>query len=608
VILIESLKVSGGFLADLNIQFVPGLNTIIGPRGTGKTSVIELIRYCLGSRTLSERLNIATLNHAKAILGNGVASVVMRDGNEMLALSRGSNDEAPRVARWSRPFILAQNEIESIGLDAASRVALLDGFDERSESTLDENETSLRALQVEITAIREEVKNLTDQLEDFSGIDAQLAEFDNRIAMLASKNKELTTLQERVSITERELGELQIHLDDIVVAMQRVDSLSVALLRMQPDVEYLEAAAKRIGKADLTSAANSVHRGSLELREAIQRSSDALARERDTDLSRLEALRLAISPARAELQLSSSEFAAVTRQARVVEERARERNRLIARLREREQRLDSLKRERQQLLSLLRGKTAERTRRRIAIATSITDQLAPEIRTSVIPAGSLEDYTSRLLDAFKGSGLHAAALAPQIAKSVAPEELVYYVEAGDYQELARSSRITAERAARVISALEKTDLASVLTSQIDDDVCLELLDGIDYKDTTQLSTGQRCTVILPILLSRDNAPLILDQPEDHLDNAFIVETLVKAILARKSSVQIIATTHNANIPVLGDAEHVVHLESNGRIGFIRVEGELFDPDVVQSITNIMEGGADAFRARAQFYGDALLSA
>ena len=66
---------------------------------------------------------------------------------------------------------------------------------------------------------------------------------------------------------------------------------------------------------------------------------------------------------------------------------------------------------------------------------------------------------------------------------------------------------------------------------------LQLLDGAEYKSTPVLSTGQRCTVVLPILLRHDERPLVIDQLEDHLDNAYVVDTLVRAVSARETGSQ-----------------------------------------------------------------------
>jgi energy-coupling factor transporter ATP-binding protein EcfA2 len=188
---------------------------------------------------------------------------------------------------------------------------------------------------------------------------------------------------------------------------------------------------------------------------------------------------------------------------------------------------------------------------------------------------------------------------------MSPRELVEIVEDGNSEALAGLLEISTDRAAKLIGHLTDHGTADILTAHVEDDAQLELLDGVEYKDIESLSTGQRCTVVLPIILEHKDRVLIVDQPEDHLDNAFVVETLVKAILSRGEGAQLILSTHNANIPVLGNAAQVVVMGSDGRRGFIDHQGILDDRAIVEKITNIMEGGADAFQRRAQFYKDHL---
>jgi len=147
-------------------------------------------------------------------------------------------------------------------------------------------------------------------------------------------------------------------------------------------------------------------------------------------------------------------------------------------------------------------------------------------------------------------------------------------------------------------------LADVLTADLEDYVEVALLDGDRYKTSETLSTGQRCTAVLPLVLRHEERPVVLDQPEDHLDGGFIVETLVKGIQARRDGSQLIIATHNPNIPVLGDARQVTLLGSDGRRGFKRHTGRLLDPKIVDAITSVMEGGQEAFNRRASFYDNA----
>jgi len=186
---------------------------------------------------------------------------------------------------------------------------------------------------------------------------------------------------------------------------------------------------------------------------------------------------------------------------------------------------------------------------------------------------------------------------------MSPRELVEAAERSDAQLIARLSGIPEERASKVILALVRSGGEQVITAPIHDRVTMRLLDGNDYKATTELSTGQRCTVVLSVLLAAEGRGLVIDQPEDHLDNAFVVSTLIEGIAKRKGESQLILTTHNANIPVLADAERVVLLGSDGQRGFVRKAGAVDAPPIVDAITSVMEGGYVAFERRATFYRD-----
>ena len=80
-----------------------------------------------------------------------------------------------------------------------------------------------------------------------------------------------------------------------------------------------------------------------------------------------------------------------------------------------------------------------------------------------------------------------------------------------------------------------------------------------------------------------------------------MDTLIKSILRRSPSGQLIVSTHNANIPVLGEARLVIHLGSDGSRGYVEHSAALDDPQIVKAITTLLEGGAEAFERRAKFY-------
>lgn len=118
----------------------------------------------------------------------------------------------------------------------------------------------------------------------------------------------------------------------------------------------------------------------------------------------------------------------------------------------------------------------------------------------------------------------------------------------------------------------------------------------------ELSPGQRCSAILPILLLTGSGPLLIDQPEDNLDNRLIRQAVVNILASIKLRRQVIVATHNPNLPVLGDAEQSVILRAVSERGCrLDASGSLDSPDVVTFITDIMEGGREAFQYRQSIY-------
>jgi ABC-type lipoprotein export system ATPase subunit len=118
-----------------------------------------------------------------------------------------------------------------------------------------------------------------------------------------------------------------------------------------------------------------------------------------------------------------------------------------------------------------------------------------------------------------------------------------------------------------------------------------------FDDLEKGSAGQKAAAILAFLLSHGNEPLIIDQPEDDLDNALIYDLIVKQIHENKNRRQLIIVTHNANIAVNGDSElvHVLKYE-NGQVQ-IDQQGGLEESSIRESICAIMEGGRQAFLKR-----------
>lgn len=146
---------------------------------------------------------------------------------------------------------------------------------------------------------------------------------------------------------------------------------------------------------------------------------------------------------------------------------------------------------------------------------------------------------------------------------------------------------------------------TLLTSRVQDaiDITLYRPDGsIAGKFSNgSLSDGQKNTAVLVLLLAQAGGPLVIDQPEDELDSNFVYRELIPMLRRVKNSRQIIVATHNANLPVNGDAELVYALEARDGHGCVLGQGGLDKSEVTNAILDIMEGSEEAFRKRREKY-------
>jgi len=170
---------------------------------------------------------------------------------------------------------------------------------------------------------------------------------------------------------------------------------------------------------------------------------------------------------------------------------------------------------------------------------------------------------------------------------------------------AQADRI-AQAGPEVIMRLEELDLAP--TTQIDLNVAGEG-QAAQWQRLEDLSTGQKATAVLLLLLLESDAPLVVDQPEDDLDNRFITEGVVPKMREEKRRRQFVFATHNANIPVLGDAELIIGLTASGEAsqeGKARIPqehmGSIDARPVRELVEEVLEGGRAAFEMRRLKYG------
>lgn len=610
---IESIRIEGGTLDGFLQQLRPGLNVLIGGRGTGKSSVIELIRFCLGAPPSSDAIAKDALEHALGVLGDGKITVTLTDGKDRLAVSRIATDESDNCPfEVAPPLVYSQKEVEQIGARSQSRTRLVDAFvSGRGVAAAKQGplHARIKSASSEIRSLLVEIDDISEQLLALPKLHAKLAEFQQQGAAQRARSAELDALRRqldqlmplasaanvRAASIERSAVRLGDWTDELELIANRRPTIEVwPIEAATPD--QLEPHRNRLAAVNqtLATAIAEYRRITAELetlRQTAQREKAAVEAQGREVRQKIEEQQKGASIVDRQIAELSQEIAAL--------------NSLEALRAERIERIDRVSQQRQAALDEMHAQTQAFTHSRHQIAEKLTSALSPAIRVTVKPLADYRSYVSVLNGALRGSGLRYRELADRIVETFSPQEIAVLAEKADTKAIGSALEIGEERAHRLAEALRGDAGTELLVTEVGDEVVIELLDGTSFKTTDFLSMGQRCTAVLPIILQHNERIIVLDQPEDHLDNAFVVGTLVQAIRARSGSAQTIIATHNPNIPVLGDADWVAHLESDGDRCFVQVAGSLEETEVVNAITNIMEGGREAFQRRAAFYAESI---
>ena len=180
-----------------------------------------------------------------------------------------------------------------------------------------------------------------------------------------------------------------------------------------------------------------------------------------------------------------------------------------------------------------------------------------------------------------------------------PQKLLDKLNAGKLTSVGMSGAVQTTFAG-CLGRQKRRELAAV---RCRDRYSLALETDAGSRRLSALSGGQRVSVLLSLLLeTSDDRPLVIDQPEDELDNRFLFETVLPALKRLKGRRQIIVATHDANIVVNGDADQVIQLDATANRGHVARSGAIEDPAVRNAIVRTVDGGDNAFRLRRLKYG------
>ena len=615
-----SLNVTGGFLAGAQLEFADGLNCFIGGRGAGKTTALEFLRFGLGlmpdPKTNSQR-HRAIDALVKANLGNGRLKIELRTKTDMRYTAGRSAHENVQVLNEvgvAVPIsldrdqifgadVFSQNEIEEIASSPSAQLELLDRFQERETIAI---ERELEQLQRQLDQSSVDLRRVDEEVDDARVRASELPVLQEKLKGLAEATGPDATRINAAHAAKSQRAREQKVPEVIVSALQKLvrelrssESAFRASVEAQLDRQIRQGANREVFKAiqdDLEAFARHVG-ASVESVESHARTVE----ERVGTHAAVIAERHATQEAEYRTIIATSE-----EQGERVAERLALQNALAnaqsganEEMAKQQQRQGMVK-IRAELLKRVSELRDQRFALRKQVAARLSNQF-PSIRVTVIQAADLDEYQELVTEALKGSGVRQGAAAERLCSALLPNELAEVVAKNDINTLIERSGFDEDRSKKILSALRAAGIHyRIETVALEDRPCIELLDGDTFKESTHLSTGQRCTTILPILLTQSERPLLIDQPEDNLDNAFVYDTIVRALRTIKGSRQVIFVTHNPNIPVLGEAERVFVFSSDGQHSTLKQIGTV--DDCKEHIETILEGGREAFLLRKKRYG------
>jgi len=618
----------------LTVAFNPWLNALIGSRGTGKSTLVDLCRQTLrrenelgdGETSLraafDKRMRVPANRTEEGLLTDDtVVEVTYRKDGERFVLSWDPQGRTPPISRLDGGQSVAEEgEIrERFPVRIYSQKQLFDlAREPNALLTVIDDSADVRG--AEHMRLRKEAETKYLSLcAEARALRAQVAELPARTATLADVRRKLEVLQQGghaktlndYRARRRQDGtweSVQKTATDAVEAVGRTadGSLAVADLDLSPEAD-----------GDTATAA---------LKRAHEQMRSIVAKLQKTVLDAVEQARTEIAGVRtggdavawqAAVSASEQEYQTVTRQLaeagianpdeyRDLLQRSTTLEQEMGTLEKRRVTADAREKDAADALLRYRELRSELTKRRKAFAADTSSELIKVEILDYAMRESLEDFLRDALGIPRFDGDYRALVEQIVPAADQPwsfeklDELVARLREvlGDPR---KQWDTTDRRFETALRKLQPERLDRVALHLPDDSVEVSFRDPRDgnaeWHQLAQGSPGQQTAALLAFVLGYGDEPIILDQPEDDLDNTLIYELLVHSLRERKPTRQVIVVTHNPNIVVHGDAELVVSLEARGGQTQIAFAGGLQEQKARDEICRVMEGGRDAFETR-----------
>ena len=617
---IERIIVKRGYLEDLELELSPNLNAIVGGRGTGKSTLIEAIRYALqltpaNKDSARAHNSIIDANFGKEKAGIEITLSSFQQNSERYIVSRYHGepakvlDESGKVLKLLPKDVLphvevyGQNELLAIVQDDAAKATLLGRF-LPDDSAVREQVASLEAA---LQKNRLEINGLETKIADIA------AKLDQLPALLDKEKsfKKLGLEKELEQVKTRETQRAYVSDASDIIA-----SLSATVEEFQNAIDDLEipelptdcpTAVLRGFSDAVASAKKGVTKAAAQARQAIGQAQSAFDANKTGFDQALAGEEHAFNTTVNKLPaLKGKTVAQLTNEYKKVSAEIAKLKPLGGQKTAHETKLLSLNQDRANLLEKLAKARNNRWTALGKAVKALNKRLEGQLRVEFEPGrvrGPLKDFL--LSCRLEGVGDKRLAWIDDAVNLSVPD-LVNLIREGSEALLNRFKKAGMQKqVADCLAALPAAQLRALEELSLPER--MELLlnvtrEGENYREVGKLSTGQQCTAILHLLLLDNPDPLVIDQPEDNLDNAFIADHIVNELRMSKTKRQFVFATHNANIPVFGDAEWIGVLHEEEGRAKLRASGSIDAADVKEFAANILEGGKEAFNHRREKYG------
>ncbi|WP_234802642.1 TrlF family AAA-like ATPase [Mycobacteroides salmoniphilum] len=619
---INSVRVSRGEATEA-YRFSPWMNCLIGGRGVGKSTIIEILRLALGR---SHELAGSVADDLNRFLPYADASERWWDEQTQIVVEYTKDDRLLRIT-WSgaepdKPVlelregdmwekqsglpvdrapirVFSQKQIYDLATSPQSFLAILDDMPAIRKIEWSEEYEQLR---LEFKGERNKLRQLLAETEKADRMRGELEEVQGRLRHLAklratAQYKELTSTEACIKdVAHAERHALSIE-EDLATQASTLRGLLTDALRAP---EYTDRASSFI------TAANLLEQASTALQTA--RKSWAAHDAGSAWQERLEQLNVWLTDQGNAPNSSSdqtqkdrqreSELLAGLRDLENCEQRQQEQqakiDHLVAQLLAKRRDLFTRRRDYTQEL----GSTSTLTRVDIHHQGDIAN-VGDDLRTLLNCPDSFET-------AFSSDGIAASLLGGQPKNPNFPtdvqsfkEALIELIERGAESDIGRSFKVDGRFFSRLSNA-DAFDLATDIMLWFPEDLVSVLYRPVKGGNLTPVdhgSPGQKTAALLTVILQMGSDPLLLDQPEDDLENKLIRRLAVETLKNIKTGRQIVVSTHNANIVVTSAAENILVLQHGEDLPRVEVEGTLQRDGVKKNVCEILEGGEDAIRTR-----------